>query len=83
MNAKSIIWGLFFGCLFTGLVFATGIVPTWQTNSVRPIVVTKYDSIHGFIPLHGGSVLSPSWRENEVTPWVDLKYNSLGYFEPR
>ncbi len=83
MEIKSLLYGTIIGSTLMGTAFASGFLPTWRTESVKPIVICKYDEFSGFVPVNGGGGLfSPSWKKKDITPICITKYDEFSGFVP-
>ena len=82
MEIRALFYGTIIGSTLMGTAFASGFLPTWRTESVKPIVICEYKGLSGFVPIKGGGLGSPSWKKKDITPICITKYKEFSGFVP-
>jgi hypothetical protein len=68
--------GLALGSLLSPVVAA--IMPSWEKENVRPVVMVKYDGLDTFKPVDSTASFPPTWKTGEVTPMAQVVYQGMG-----
>ncbi len=68
--------GVAVGSLLSPVVAA--ILPTWNKDAVRAVVMVKYDGLDTFKPVNSTAAFPPTWKTSEVTPMAQVTYQGMG-----
>jgi hypothetical protein len=85
LRVGSFLTGTFVGAIALSTAFAAGgaLGITWKKHQVRPVVLCRYDNIHGFVPKNAESAITaPSWKKEQVTPIVECRHDNIYDFTP-
>jgi hypothetical protein len=66
--------GVVVGSMLSPVVAA--ILPTWNKDAVKPVVMVKYSGLDTFNPVDAPFSFPPSWKTSEVTPMAQVVYQS-------
>lgn len=74
------IWSIFILCSLSGFALGSTLNSGWNRDRVKPIVLCRYDSFYGFIPIGSeASVTTPTWTKEQVTPIAKVIYENYSF----